>query len=125
MRCWQSKIRRLCQHLRGWAKNTSGRNKKEKDLLDRLDNLDKKAESTLLSPLELDLKQCMSSCLSQLLREEEIKWYQRSKVKHLLEGDANTKYFHLLANGRHRKTRIFQLQDRENIIQGDNELKNI
>jgi hypothetical protein len=41
----------LGQHLRGWAKNTSGINKKEKkDLLDKLDSLDKKAESTLLSP---------------------------------------------------------------------------
>jgi hypothetical protein len=65
----------------------------------------------------------MSSCLSHLLREQEIKWYQRSKAKHLLEGDANTKYFHLLANERHHKTRIFQLQEGDNIIRGDNELK--
>jgi hypothetical protein len=42
----------------------------------------------------------------------------------LLEGDANTKYFHLLANARHRKTRIFQLQDGSNIINGEDELKN-
>jgi hypothetical protein len=57
------------------------------------------------------------------LREEEIKWYQHSKAKHLLEEDANTKYFHLLANGRHRKTRIFQLQEGDNLINGDDELK--
>jgi hypothetical protein len=74
MRCCQSKIRRLRQHLIGWAKHISGIFKK--DLLDKLDSLDKKAEYTLLSPQELDLKQCMSSCLSHLLREEEIKWYQ-------------------------------------------------
>jgi hypothetical protein len=43
--------------------------------------------------------------------DEEMKWYQRSKAKHLLEGDSNTKYFQLLANGRHRKSRIFQLLD--------------
>ena len=58
-----------------------------------------------------------------MLREEEIKWYQRAKVKHLLECDANTKYYHLLANGRHRKTRIFQLEDENNIITGDAQLK--
>jgi hypothetical protein len=57
------------------------------------------------------------------LREEELKWYQRAKVKHLLQGDANTKYYHLLANGRHRKTRIFQLEDGESIITGDAQLK--
>jgi hypothetical protein len=50
MRCWQMKIRKLCQHLRGWAKHTSGVNKKEKELLDKLDSLDKKAETSLLSP---------------------------------------------------------------------------
>jgi hypothetical protein len=31
----------------------------------------------------------------------------------------NTKYFYFLANGKHRKTRIFQLQDEDKIIEGD------
>ena len=35
----------------------------------------------------------------------------------------NTKYFHLVANGKHRKTRIFQLEDGDKIIQGDEEFK--
>jgi hypothetical protein len=70
--------------------------------------LDKKAEVSLLSAQEAYLKQCLHNRLSQLVREEELKWYQRSKAKHyLMEGDANTKYFQLLANGRHRKTCIF------------------
>jgi hypothetical protein len=38
--------------------------------------------------------------LAHLLQEEEIKWYQRAKVKELLEGDSNTKYFQLIANGK-------------------------
>jgi glycyl-tRNA synthetase beta subunit len=85
--------------------------------------LDKKAEASLLFVQEADLRRCMHNRLSQLLREEELKWYQRSKAKHLLEGDANTKYFQLLANGRHRKTRIFQLQNESHRITGDNDLK--
>jgi hypothetical protein len=43
-------------------------------------------------------------------------------VKHLLEGDANTKYFQLLANGRQENT-IFQLQDESQNICGGLELK--
>jgi hypothetical protein len=78
-------------------------------LLDKLDMLDKKAEVSVLSAQEPDLKHCLHNHLCQLLREEEMKWHQRSKAKHLLEGDSNTKYFQLLANGRHRKSRIFQL----------------
>jgi hypothetical protein len=121
---WQAKIRRLRQHLRGWAKNVSGAYKKEKTiLLNKLDELDKKAESITLNQSELDLKHVLNERLAELLREEEIKWYQRAKAKHLLEGDANTKYYHLLANGRHRKTRIFQLEDGNNIINGDAQLK--
>jgi mannosylglycoprotein endo-beta-mannosidase len=45
------------------------------------------------------------------LREEEIKWYERAKVKTLLEGDANTRFFHLVANGKHRKPHIYRLED--------------
>jgi hypothetical protein len=48
---------------------------------------------------------------------------QRSKAKHLLEGDSNTKYYHLLANGKHRKQMIFQLEQDGAIITGDKNLK--
>ena len=36
---------------------------------------------------------------------------QTSRVKNLREGDANTKYFHLKANGRRRRNHIFRFQD--------------
>ena len=58
-----------------------------------------------------------------MLREEEIKWYQPTKVKELLEGDSNTKYFQLIANGKHRKARIYKLQDGNHIISCDEKLK--
>ena len=61
--------------------------------------------------------------LADLLREEELKWYQRAKVRNLLEGDANTKYFHLVVSGKHRKTRIFRLEQEEGVISGDSNLK--
>jgi hypothetical protein len=45
MERWQTKIRRIRRHLRGWAKNISGTYKKEKkELLDKLSYLDKKSE---------------------------------------------------------------------------------
>ena len=58
-----------------------------------------------------------------MLREEEIKWYQRAKTKELLQGDSNTKYFHLVASGKHRKSRIYQLRDGNNVIQGEEALR--
>jgi hypothetical protein len=71
---------------------------------------------------EIDLKHYLNNRLAELLREE-IKWYQQAKVKELLEGDSNTKYFQLVANGKYRKTRIFQLQQGDRIIEGDDAQK--
>jgi hypothetical protein len=43
------------------------------------------------------------------------------KEDKLLKGDDNTKYFQLIANGRHRTTWIFQLEEGNRIIKGDEE----
>jgi mannosylglycoprotein endo-beta-mannosidase len=121
---WQSKIRRLRQHLRGWARHTAGSYRKEKKtLLTLLENLDKKAECASLSDQEINLKHYLKERLVCLLREEELKWYERAKVKTLLEGDANTRFFHLVANGKHRKQHIYKLEDDQGIMVGDDCLK--
>jgi hypothetical protein len=52
----------------------SGAYKKEKkELLDKLDELDKKAEMSLLNETDLNLKHVLNEKLAELLREEEIK----------------------------------------------------
>jgi hypothetical protein len=69
---WQFKIQRLRQFLRGWAKNTSGSNKKEKaKIIAKVDGLDKKAESQCLNAAEINLKNCLNQRLVHMLREEE------------------------------------------------------
>jgi hypothetical protein len=55
-------------------------------------------------------------------RKEELYWAQRAKARMILQGDDNTKFFHLLANGRYRKTRITQLEQEEGIIVGQRNL---
>jgi hypothetical protein len=51
---WQAKIRWVRQYLRGWAKNSSGAYKKEKkDILNKLDFLDKKAEGLVWQLMKL------------------------------------------------------------------------
>ena len=61
--------------------------------------------------------------LGKLLRDEESKWAQRAKVKHIQEGGNNTRYFHIVANGWRRKKRIFQLEQDEGTIVGEANLK--
>jgi hypothetical protein len=65
----------------------------------------------------------VNDLLSKLRRYEESKWAQRAKVKHVQEGGNNMKYFHLIANGKHRKKNFFQLEQDEGTIVGQENLK--
>jgi hypothetical protein len=68
-----------------------GHNKKKKgEILEKLDALDKQAEHTPLLPHEIDFKTSLTASLANLLREEEIKWYKRSKARDILQGVTNT-----------------------------------
>ena len=105
---WNFKIRAMRRFLTGWAKHTSGIYKKEKQRLSTIiDDLDKIAETRILSQQEIDMKNQSNEQIARLLREEEIKWYRRSGAQFILEGDNNTRYFQMVANGRHRKKCIF------------------
>jgi len=72
--------------------------RKKKSLLNKLDELDKKAETTPLDGNELNLKHALNNRLAELLREEEMKWYQRAKVKRLIGGRREHKI--LLVSGK-------------------------
>jgi hypothetical protein len=97
-------MRAMRKHLSGWASHTTGILKKEKLRLSTIiDELEALAEVRLLSSIKIDLKSQANAQIAVLLREEEMKWYQRSKDQFILEGDSNTRYFHGIANGRHKK----------------------
>jgi hypothetical protein len=102
------------------GKNMRGAyNKEKKELQRKAKELDKKAETHQLSQHEWDLKQCVKDRLAQLLREEELTWFQRARHTKILKGDNNTKYFQMVANRKRRKTRIFQLEQEEGDYRGE------
>lgn len=71
----------------------------------------------------MDLKKSIKERLAHLHREEELRWFQRAKTTNILQGDNNTMYFQLMANGKHSKTRIFRLEQKEGIIDREDNLK--
>lgn len=89
-------------------------------MLAKVDAINRKAETSLMSPQEEELQHHLIGQLTKLLREE-IYWLQRSKATKLLQGDDNAKYFHMVANGRHRKN--VQLKQKQEIIIRDANLK--
>jgi hypothetical protein len=94
METWQNKIRHLRNFLKGWARNQSSVYKKEKQrLLGIIDNLDIKAETIPLTTSEREKMREAQEEIATLRRDEETKWAQRAKVKHIQEGGNNTKIF--------------------------------
>ena len=47
----------------------------------------------------------------------------RAKVLMVVQGDDNTQFFHMVANGKHRKKKIIQLEQDEGTIVGHENLK--
>jgi hypothetical protein len=91
----------LRSRLRGWAAHNVGVYKQQKgNLISTIDKLDVKAKSRDLTVHErVELSQAWDQ-LARLLREEEIKYYQRANVADVLLGDNNMKYFQMMANGK-------------------------
>jgi hypothetical protein len=112
------------RYLGGWARCMKGHLEQEKlGLLSKIDDLEAIAKVRPLTTHEIDIKSQYNAKLAGLLREEELKWYQRSKAQFLLEGDSNMRYFHSVANGRHMKKLIHSLVQDEGMIEGHEQLK--
>nr|XP_045089534.1 uncharacterized protein LOC123497248 [Aegilops tauschii subsp. strangulata] len=121
---WNNKMRALRKFLGGWARHTVGILRKEKLRLSSIiDELEALAEVRPLSEHEIEIKSHSNAQIASMLREEELKWYQHSNSQFILKGDANTRYFHGVANGRLRKKIIHSLQQDEGTIEGHEQLK--
>ncbi|XP_039125244.1 uncharacterized protein LOC120261424 [Dioscorea cayenensis subsp. rotundata] len=92
--------------LRHWAKFSFGSIKLRKlALLLELDKLDSEAENRILSHSESKREEDLRIEMSMISKQEELYWKQRSRLQWLKEGDDNTRFFHMVANG--RKNRNF------------------
>jgi len=123
---WNRKMGALRKHLRGWARHHHGVYKAQKEQLQSVvTNLDTMAETRTLSDGERETLESARDDLIKLPREEELKFYQRAKATDVLLGDNNTRYFQMVANGKHRKKRIFSLEHEGGKLKGNKTLKAI
>nr|XP_051220218.1 uncharacterized protein LOC127337707 [Lolium perenne] len=107
---WNFMSAGLRQHLRGWSHNL-GRDSKETKaaLLAQITQLDAQADAAGLDEEGWAARYHLEEQLLHLYRVEEEYWKQRGRTHWTLHGDANTAYFHAVANGRRRKCHISKL----------------
>jgi hypothetical protein len=85
-------------------------------LLLQIAQLDVQADSSGLDKEAWAIGYHLEDQLLHLYRVEEEYWRQCGRVRWALEGDANTAYFHAVANGRRRKCHITSLTGAEGVI---------
>jgi len=106
---WHGNLVMLRQFLKGWGANIRGDYRREKEaLLQQLREIDEKVNVGDTDPI-LMRSRYKEEELEKLMEAEELYWQRRGDEKWVLEGDLNTAFFHLVANGRKRKKHIFSL----------------
>ena len=76
---------------------------KKQALWSKLNDLDAKEETHSLSVEEKLEQTNLHIDIEKLTLMEESSWRQKSRVLHLKEGDANTRFFHRMANSNRKK----------------------
>lgn len=87
--------------------------------------LDQQQERRQLTEVELDLRREMKhQCLGLASLERTIA-RQRSRIRELKEGDANTRYFHLKTRGRRRKNHITSVKAGELVMSSQDDMAQV
>lgn len=108
-----SSIHELTSSLKTWNKEVFGNIFYwKKRVLARLQGIQKHLNGSN-QPFLRRLEKELDSQYNQILKQEEIYWYQKSRCQWLSFGDRNTAYFHTKAIIRRQKNRIQCLKDND------------
>ncbi|OMO81305.1 reverse transcriptase [Corchorus capsularis] len=116
--CWgnaegdlMAKSASLVEALKTWNKEVFGNIfERKKELRARVLGV-QKALARSASPRLIDLEQELVSEYNKILEQEELLWFQKSRVQWYKEGEKNTKLFHLSTVCRRRRNKISMLKN--------------
>ena len=105
------KLAALKLDLKKWNETEFGNVtfKKQEGLWSKLNVLDAKEETRRLTAEEKLFQVNLHTNIEKLTLLEEISWRQKSRVLHLKQGDANTRFFHRMANSNRKNNGIESL----------------
>jgi hypothetical protein len=116
-----TKIGRTAKALKKWDRKRAQERRLKIDVANEvIFQLDVAQESRSLSAEETSFRKLLKDRLLGWAAIDRIKWRQRSRMIWIKEGDANSKLFHLRANGRRRKNHIPSLNGINGVVSEHN-----
>jgi hypothetical protein len=116
--CWsgtnsiQERLSNLAHDIKEWKNITIGSvTNKKRELLARIGGVQRKLQSERRNKFLFRLENQLQDELAHILKMEELMWFQRSRAKWLVDGDRNTRYYHLKTITRRRYNKIIMLRD--------------
>ncbi|WJX55720.1 hypothetical protein P8452_41455 [Trifolium repens] len=85
--------------------------KKKREILARLGGIQIRLHNGSRRNGLYQLERRLQIELSEILKKEELMWFQRSRTKWLIDGDRNTRYYHLKTVSRRRRNNVIMLRD--------------
>ncbi|GKU86141.1 hypothetical protein SLEP1_g705 [Rubroshorea leprosula] len=103
----QQKLKLLKEFLKGWNKEVFGNMEAQHvQAIKKIEQVDMQNEVVDLEEFEIVKRQEGFFEMWDCLRKRELIWKQKSRSKWVREGDANTCFFHRVANGRRAQNSI-------------------
>jgi hypothetical protein len=118
--CWNGELpiyeqlSHLPQTIKDWKyMNVEKVNNKKREILARLGGIQRKLQGGRSNRFLVHLESELQKELAHTLKAEELMWFQRSRARWLVNGDRNTRYYHLKTITRRRQNRIVMLRNLE------------
>jgi hypothetical protein len=86
---------------------------RKKSLMARIDGIQRSIQHGSYARRSWRLEYKLQNELREILKKEELMWFQRSRAKWLIDGDRNTRYYHTKTVSRRRKNNILMLKNNE------------
>ncbi|MCH96001.1 hypothetical protein A2U01_0016984, partial [Trifolium medium] len=116
--CWDNNgyvlhnLVKVQQDIKHWKVNTFDQVlHKKKELVARIGGIQRSIYNSNNVGGLRRLERKLHEELNDILKKEELMWFQRSRSKWLTDGDRNTKYYHIKTVSRRRKNNILMLKD--------------
>jgi hypothetical protein len=102
-----SRANKKCRNaIKSWRRSLIPAHTREQNAKTTISFIDHLEESRTLNHLELSLRKIVISTLHRTIRAKLAHWRQRGKIRAAIDGDENSKYFHVCASNRFRKNKI-------------------